>query len=80
MQLTSKLLSLLRQRQDTYSYEYFHEPPVIPQKLKKVGQSLLWNVRTCLWNVYLTNKQNKNKIERHPQSHTLIFSYLSEVS
>ena len=80
MQLTTKLLSLLRQKQDTYTYEYFHEPPVIPQKLKEVGQSLLWNVRTCLWNVYLTNKQNKNKIERHPQSHTLIFSYLSEVS
>ena len=80
MQLTIKLLSLLRQKQDTYTYEYFHEPPVIPQKLKEVGQSLLWNVRTCLWNVYLTNKQNKNKIERHPQSHTLIFSYLSEVS
>ena len=80
MQLTIKLLSLLRQKQDTYTYEYFHEPPVIPQKLKEVGQSLLWNVRTCLWNVYLTNKQNKNRIERHPQSHTLIFSYLSEVS
>ena len=36
MQLTIKLLSLLRQKQDTYSYEYFHEPPVIPQKLKEV--------------------------------------------
>ena len=60
MQLTIKLLSLLRQKQDTYTYEYFHEPPVIPLKLKG-GRSESFMERKNLFMECISHQQAKQK-------------------
>ena len=38
--------------------------------LKIAGSSLLWNVWTCLWNVYLTKKQNDDRIKKKTVPHS----------